>query len=85
VTKQSVPIVLAVTTMDKQRVDGNRDLVLKYRGVAKALLRKGEFYDHRKEERCARPPQPDLHKAGHGLRGLAGGRGAGGVGEDHLV
>ena len=39
VTNQSVPIVLAVTTMDKQRVEGNTDLVLRYRGVAKAVLR----------------------------------------------
>ena len=54
VTNQSVPIVLAVTTMDKQRVEGNTDLVLRYRGVAKAVLRNVEFYEHRKEERCAR-------------------------------
>ena len=53
VTNQSVPIVLAVTTMDKQRVEGNTDLVLRYRGVAKAVLRNVEFYEHRKVERCA--------------------------------
>ena len=29
VTNKSVPIVLAVTTMDKQRVEGNTDLVPK--------------------------------------------------------
>ena len=53
VTNKSVPIVLAVTTMDKQRVEGNTDLVLRYRGVAKAVLRNVEFYEHRKVERCA--------------------------------
>jgi len=54
VTNQSVPIVLAVTAKDKQRVEGNTDLVLRYRGVVKAVLRNVEFYEHRKEERCAR-------------------------------
>ena len=47
VTNQSVHIVLAVTTMDKQRVEGNTDLVLRYRGVAKAVLRNVKFYEHR--------------------------------------
>ena len=37
VTNQSVPIVLAVTTMDRQRVEGNTNLVLGYRGVAKVM------------------------------------------------
>ena len=46
VTNKSVPIVLAVTTMDKQRVEGNTDLVLGYKGVAKAVLRNVEFYEH---------------------------------------
>ena len=32
VTNQSVPIVLAVTTMDKQRVEGNTDLLPKVEG-----------------------------------------------------
>ena len=35
-------------------MEGNTDLVLRYRGVAKAVLRNVEFYEHRKEERCAR-------------------------------
>ena len=46
VTDQSVPIVLAGTPMDKQRVEGNTDLVLGYKGVAKAVLRNAEFYEH---------------------------------------
>ena len=37
VTNQSVPIVLAVTTMDRQRVEGNTNLVLGYRGVAQVM------------------------------------------------
>ena len=53
-TDQSVPIVLAVITMDKQRVEGNTDLVLRHRGVGKAVLRNVEFYEHRKEERWSR-------------------------------
>jgi len=51
---QSVPIVLPVTKMDKERVEGGTTLVLRYKGVAKAVLRNPEFYEHRKEERCAR-------------------------------
>eukprot|EP00092_Neocalanus_flemingeri_P040128 GFUD01043710.1.p1 GENE.GFUD01043710.1~~GFUD01043710.1.p1 ORF type:complete len:634 (+),score=158.03 GFUD01043710.1:189-2090(+) len=54
VTNQSVPIVLAVTTQDKARVEGSPAVVLKYQGIARAVLRNPEFYEHRKEERCAR-------------------------------
>jgi len=54
VTNQSVPIVLSVTTMDKQRLEGNTAIVLRYQGVPKAVLRNIELYEHRKEERCAR-------------------------------
>jgi len=53
-TNQSVPIVLAVSEADKARAEGSRALVLRYQGVARAVLRAPEFYPHRKEERCAR-------------------------------
>ena len=32
----------------------NTDLILRYRGVAKAVLRNMEFYEHPKEERWSR-------------------------------
>ena len=51
---QSVPIVLPVKTEDKMRMDGSQAIALRYQGVTKAVLRKPEFYEHRKEERCAR-------------------------------
>jgi len=51
---QSVPIVLPVTDIDKKRVEGGTALALRYNGVVKAVLRNPEFYEHRKEERCAR-------------------------------
>jgi len=54
VTNQSVPIVLAVSEDDKVRLENNKAIVLRYKGVAKAVLRNPDFYPHRKEERCAR-------------------------------
>jgi len=54
VTNQSVPIVLPLTTLEKQRMEGINDICLTYQGVGKAILRNIEFYEHRKEERCAR-------------------------------
>jgi len=51
---QSVPIVLPVKTEDKMRMVGCQAIALRYQGVTKAVLRKPEFYEHRKEERCAR-------------------------------
>ena len=51
---QSVPIVLAVRTEDKARLEGSEAFTLTYKGLAKAILRNPEFYQHRKEERCAR-------------------------------
>lgn len=49
---QSVPIVLPVSTEDKNRLDGLYAICLKHRGKNLAILRKPEFYFHRKEERC---------------------------------
>lgn len=51
---QSVPIVLAVSTSDKERYSDSDTLVLRHRGKELAVLRKPEFYYHRKEERCCR-------------------------------
>lgn len=54
VSNQSVPIVLPVSTADKLRMEGRPAIVLRYQGFIKAVLRNPEFYEHRKEERCAR-------------------------------
>ena len=54
VVNQSVPVVLPVTTDDKQRLEGYPALALRHQGVTLAVMRKPEFYEHRKEERCAR-------------------------------
>ena len=50
----TVPIVLPVSTETKQKMDGCAAIALVYQGVRIAILRKPEFYEHRKEERCAR-------------------------------
>ena len=55
VTNQSVPIVLPISTEDKEKLAGCKQFTtLRYNGVAKAIIRDPEFYEHRKEERCAR-------------------------------
>lgn len=51
---QSIPIVLPVTASDKHRLEGHSAISLRYEGVCYAILRKPEFYFHRKEERAAR-------------------------------
>uniref|UniRef100_A0A6Q2X6G6 Uncharacterized protein n=1 Tax=Esox lucius TaxID=8010 RepID=A0A6Q2X6G6_ESOLU len=51
---QAIPIVLPVTTEAKQRLDGCEALALEFQGTCVAILRQPEFYEHRKEERCAR-------------------------------
>lgn len=51
---QSIPIVLAVSTIDKERLQESSSIVLKYKGKALAIMRNPEFYYHRKEERCSR-------------------------------
>ncbi|XP_020299570.1 bifunctional 3'-phosphoadenosine 5'-phosphosulfate synthase-like [Pseudomyrmex gracilis] len=51
---QSIPIVLAVNTADKERHFGATALVLRYQNKNLAILRNPEFYYHRKEERCSR-------------------------------
>lgn len=49
---QSVPIVLAIHTKDKERLSGLSSFTLRYKNKALAILRRPEFYYHRKEERC---------------------------------
>lgn len=50
----SVPVVLPVSSADKERLDGCTAVALVYSGRRVAILRNPEFYEHRKEERCAR-------------------------------
>nr|XP_006010509.1 PREDICTED: bifunctional 3'-phosphoadenosine 5'-phosphosulfate synthase 1 isoform X2 [Latimeria chalumnae] len=50
----SVPIVLTAMPEDKERLDGCTAFTLVYEGQRVAILRNPEFYEHRKEERCAR-------------------------------
>nr|XP_053629254.1 bifunctional 3'-phosphoadenosine 5'-phosphosulfate synthase-like isoform X4 [Cherax quadricarinatus] len=54
VSNQSIPVVLPVSTEDKELLDGCSAFTLRYDGQPVAILRKPEFYEHRKEERCAR-------------------------------
>ncbi|GAB1864985.1 Bifunctional 3'-phosphoadenosine 5'-phosphosulfate synthetase [Camponotus japonicus] len=51
---QSIPIVLAIRTVDKEHYFDANALVLRYQGKDLAILRNPEFYHHRKEERCCR-------------------------------
>lgn len=48
-----MPIVLAINTIDKNRLENALAVTLKYKQKALAILRKPEFYFHRKEERCS--------------------------------
>uniref|UniRef100_A0A673TKY9 3'-phosphoadenosine 5'-phosphosulfate synthase 1 n=1 Tax=Suricata suricatta TaxID=37032 RepID=A0A673TKY9_SURSU len=50
----SVPIVLTASQEDKERLDGCTAFALMYEGRRVAILRNPEFFEHRKEERCAR-------------------------------
>ncbi|XP_026542548.1 bifunctional 3'-phosphoadenosine 5'-phosphosulfate synthase 2 isoform X2 [Notechis scutatus] len=50
----SIPIVLPISTEDKKRLDGCSAFTLEYKGRRVAILKNPEFFEHRKEERCAR-------------------------------
>ncbi|KAM3913371.1 bifunctional 3'-phosphoadenosine 5'-phosphosulfate synthase 2 isoform 2-T2 [Leptodactylus fuscus] len=50
----SIPIVLPVSTEDKEKLSDAKAFSLSYEGKRVAILRNPEFYEHRKEERCAR-------------------------------
>ena len=54
ITNQSIPIVLAVQRLDKERLEGCPAFTLTHAGRRVAILRTPEFYEHRKEERCCR-------------------------------
>uniref|UniRef100_A0A8C1LMY7 3'-phosphoadenosine 5'-phosphosulfate synthase 2b n=1 Tax=Cyprinus carpio TaxID=7962 RepID=A0A8C1LMY7_CYPCA len=54
VINMSVPIVLPVSKDDKERLDGCTAFALEFKGQKVAIMRNPEFYEHRKEERCAR-------------------------------
>uniref|UniRef100_A0A673ZJN6 3'-phosphoadenosine 5'-phosphosulfate synthase 2a n=1 Tax=Salmo trutta TaxID=8032 RepID=A0A673ZJN6_SALTR len=76
---QSIPIVLPVTTETKQRLDGCAAVALEFQGTLVAILRQPEFYEHRKEERCARqwgttcPQHPYIKMVMEGGDWLVGG------------
>lgn len=53
-TNQSVPIVLTVTSEDKERLSDTNAFTLRHQGQAVAVMKDIEFYPHRKEERVAR-------------------------------
>uniref|UniRef100_A0AAR2IKA9 Uncharacterized protein n=1 Tax=Pygocentrus nattereri TaxID=42514 RepID=A0AAR2IKA9_PYGNA len=50
----SIPIVLPVTMETKESLTGSAAVALEYQGRRVAVLRNPEFFQHRKEERCAR-------------------------------
>nr|XP_030131596.3 bifunctional 3'-phosphoadenosine 5'-phosphosulfate synthase 2 [Taeniopygia guttata] len=54
VVNLSIPIVLPLSSEDKQRLEGSEALALSFQGRRVAVLRDPEFFAHRKEERCAR-------------------------------
>ena len=54
VSNQSIPIVLPVSTGDKNRLGSANAFALRYNGKPVAILRDPEYYEHRKEERVAR-------------------------------
>lgn len=49
----SIPIVLPVATEVKERIQSSAAVALEYQGKRVAILHSPEFYEHRKEERCA--------------------------------
>ncbi|XP_051968864.1 bifunctional 3'-phosphoadenosine 5'-phosphosulfate synthase 2b [Xyrauchen texanus] len=75
----SVPIVLPVAKEDKERLDSCADFALEFKGRKVAIMRNPEFYEHRKEERCARqwgttcPQHPHIKMVMQGGDWLAGG------------
>uniref|UniRef100_A0A3B3QWT7 3'-phosphoadenosine 5'-phosphosulfate synthase 2a n=1 Tax=Paramormyrops kingsleyae TaxID=1676925 RepID=A0A3B3QWT7_9TELE len=75
----SVPIVLPVSTENKELLDGCTAFALEYKGRQVAILRNPEFYEHRKEERCSRqwgtscPKHPYIKMVMEGGDWLAGG------------
>ncbi|CAF1112497.1 unnamed protein product [Adineta steineri] len=54
IENQAIPIILPCTTENKERLKTSSTIALCYNEKLVALLKKPEFYEHRKEERCAR-------------------------------
>jgi 3'-phosphoadenosine 5'-phosphosulfate synthase len=50
---QTIPIVLAITDDDKERIKNEKSITLKYKDRVIAVLEDIEIYEHRKEERAA--------------------------------
>ncbi|KAH0623576.1 hypothetical protein JD844_006482 [Phrynosoma platyrhinos] len=50
----SIPIVLPISSEDKKRLEGCSAFTLEFNGRRVAMLKNPEFFEHRKEERCAR-------------------------------
>lgn len=79
IINMSVPIVLPVCKEDKERLDGSAAFVLEFNGQKVAIMRNPEFYEHRKEERCARqwgttcPKHPHIKMVMESGDWLAGG------------
>ncbi|XP_054724790.1 bifunctional 3'-phosphoadenosine 5'-phosphosulfate synthase-like isoform X3 [Uloborus diversus] len=78
VINQSIPIVLPVSTEDKERLDDVSAFALRYNGNCVAILRNPEFFEHKKEERCCRkfgtnntghPYVKMIHESGDWLAG----------------
>lgn len=63
VINQSIPIVLPVSTDDKERLNDVSAFALRYNGNCVAILRNPEFYEHRKANRCCR--QFEICNKGH--------------------
>jgi len=53
-SNQSVPIILPISTEDKDRLKEEKSVALRYNGKIVAVIREPETYEMRKEERCAR-------------------------------
>jgi len=53
-SNQSIPIVLPISTEDKDRLKEEKSVALRYNGKVVAVIRDPEVYEMRKEERCAR-------------------------------
>ncbi|KAK5640182.1 hypothetical protein RI129_010993 [Pyrocoelia pectoralis] len=51
---QSIPIVLAISAKDKERLKEVPSIALTHKGTCYAIMRQPEFYHHRKEERVCR-------------------------------
>lgn len=63
--------MLPISTEDKERLEGCEALALSYAGRRVAVLKSPEYFQHRKEERCARVWGTTCAKHPHIKVGLA--------------